>query len=94
MQSRKQIFCFTHAGGSASFFDKIESDLPEIEFVKIEYSGHGSRRKEPLYTDFTNLTDDVFQALKKEYKGEEYAPVSYTHLDVYKRQGLQQLHIL
>ena len=39
MQNSKQIFCFTYAGGNASFFDEIEQDLPELDFVKCEYSG-------------------------------------------------------
>lgn len=78
MSDRKQIFCFTYAGGSASFFDSIEKDLPNFELVKLEYSGHGTRHKEKLYQDFNELADDMYALLKREYKGNDYALFGYS----------------
>ena len=47
---KPQCFCFPCAGGAATFFQGIEKDLPDAELVKMEYAGHGMRRKEPFYT--------------------------------------------
>ena len=59
-----QLFCFTFAGGSASFFSKLEKYLdPEITVVKMEYAGHGSRHREGFYKNFTELADDMYSAL-------------------------------
>lgn len=76
--SKPQLFCFTCAGGSASFFDVIEKDLPEYELVKLEYSGHGTRHKEPYYQNFDELTDDMEWALKERYTGGDYALFGYS----------------
>lgn len=78
MQSSKQIFCFTYAGGTASFFDEIEQDLPELSFVKCEYSGHGKRHREPLYQSFDELADDMVRIFKERYNGGEYALFGYS----------------
>ena len=49
-----KLFCFTYAGGTASFYEQIEDLLPKsIEVIKLEYAGHGTRRKESFYHDFT-----------------------------------------
>lgn len=76
--SKPQLFCFTYAGGNAAFFDVIEKDLPEIEFVKLEYSGHGTRHKEPYYRDFGELTDDMFRLLRERYSGGVYSLFGYS----------------
>ena len=76
--SRLQLFCFTYAGGTSSFLDEIENDLPEIDFVKLEYAGHGARHKEPLYQNFDELADDIFPRVKEAYRGEEYALFGYS----------------
>ncbi len=57
-----QLFCFTFAGGTASFFDQIGQDLAKsnIGCVKLEYAGHGARHREPLYCDYQELADDLF----------------------------------
>lgn len=78
MPNKKQIFCFTYAGGNASFFDSITSDLPEYEVVSFEYSGHGTRHREPLYSSFDELADDLFWQFKQKYKGGEYALFGYS----------------
>ncbi len=76
--SRPQLFCFTYAGGNASFFNVIEKDLPEMEVVKPEYAGHGTRHKEPFYRSFDELSDDMFRLLKEQYSGERYALFGYS----------------
>lgn len=76
--NKPQLFCFTYAGGNASFFDVIEKDLPEIEFIKPEYAGHGIRHKEPFYKDFDELADDVFYTVKSALNENEYALFGYS----------------
>lgn len=78
MSNKKQIFCFTYAGGNAAFFDGIDKDLPENELVKLEYSGHGTRHREPLYHDFNELADDMYGHLAAAYNGSEYALFGYS----------------
>ena len=76
--NKPQIFCFTYAGGNAAFFNDIEKDLPSYELVKLEYSGHGTRHKEPLYQKFDELADDLYDRIKNEYNGFEYALFGYS----------------
>ena len=76
--SKPQLFCFTYAGGNASFFDVIEKDMPDLELVKFEYSGHGTRHKEPLYKSFDELTDDLYGRCKNERNEEDYALFGYS----------------
>ncbi len=76
--SKPQIFCFTHAGGNASFFDSIEKELPNVELVKFEYAGHGTRHREKFYKNFDELADDIFERIRKEYSGNEYSLFGYS----------------
>ena len=78
MQSKPQLFCFTYAGGNASFFDVIDGDLADIDVIKPEYAGHGARRKEPFYSDFGELADDMYAQLKERWNGEDYALFGYS----------------
>ncbi len=64
---KPQLFCFSYAGGSASFFDVIEKDLAPIEMVKLEYSGHGTRRKDPFYKAFDELVEDMYNRFWEVY---------------------------
>ena len=76
--SKPQLFCFTYAVGNASFFDGIEKDLPELNVVKFEYSGHGTRHREPQYQSFDELTEDMFRQFKEQYDGGSYALFGYS----------------
>jgi surfactin synthase thioesterase subunit len=78
MQSKPQLFCFTYAGGSASFFNVIEVDLSGMELVKLEYSGHGDRHSEPVYQDYDQLADDMFLKMKQKYIGGTYGLFGYS----------------
>ncbi|MCR4691493.1 MAG: hypothetical protein K5739_09125 [Lachnospiraceae bacterium] len=78
MKSKVQLFCYTYAGGNCSFFDEIEKELPKIECVKPEYSGHGTRHREPFYHDFDELADDMYMLFRQAYKGGDYALFGYS----------------
>ena len=55
------MLCFPFAGGTGRFFDILEPDLPSyMELAKLEYSGHGSRMREPLYASFDELVADLY----------------------------------
>lgn len=76
--SKPQLFCFSYAGGNASFFDVIEKDLLEFDLIKPEYAGHGTRHKEPFYNEFNELADDIFSIVKSELSESEYAFFGYS----------------
>lgn len=78
IMNRVQLFCFSFAGGSASFFDEIEADLPDVEWVKLEYSGHGTRYREPLYRDFSELAQDLYEKILLQYNDGIYALFGYS----------------
>ena len=78
MSSKPKLFCFSFAGGTAAFFNEIEKELPVIEFVKMDYKGHGSRYKEPFAADFSELADDAYQCLRRRYDGDEYGLFGYS----------------
>ena len=78
MLNKKQLFCFTYAGGTASFFEDLDTDLSDIDVIKLEYSGHGIRHREALYNDFGELADDMYNALKDNYSQGEYSLFGYS----------------
>lgn len=74
----KKLFCFTYAGGTASFFNDIEKDLCGYDVVKLEYAGHGVRHKEPYYESFDELADDMYSLVRNAYTNGEYAMFGYS----------------
>lgn len=74
-----QLFCFTYAGGTADFFNPLEEICAgQIDFVKLEYPGHGLRRKEKLCETFQELAVDLYGQLKENYAGGDYALLGYS----------------
>ena len=75
-----QLFCFPYAGGTADFFSQLDPWIPStIELVKLEYAGHGTRHREPFYQNFSQLADDLYEAVKRLYHpGEGYALFGYS----------------
>ena len=58
------LICFTYAGGTKGFFDQIEEDLlPEIEILKLDYSGHGERIREPLLSSIEETAADLYERI-------------------------------
>lgn len=78
MQNKTQLFCFTYAGGTVTFFDSIGKCLDNMEVIPLEYAGHGNRFNEPFYKDFNELADDMYNNLVKKYKGGKYALFGYS----------------
>lgn len=75
-----QLFCFPYAGGTADFFHQMTSWFSSsVELEALEYAGHGTRRREPFYQDFTQLADDMYTCVKRSYKsGADYALFGYS----------------
>ena len=66
--SRKLLLCLTYAGGTRSFFGDIRADLtPEMEVVRYDYPGHGSRVKEPLPDTISAAAEDIYEKFLAEY---------------------------
>ena len=66
-----------------------EEELPiSKENVSNEVILSGYICKKPIYrqTPFKREIADVLLAVNRAYNKSDYIPVSYTHLDVYKRQ--------
>lgn len=74
-----QLFCFTFAGGTAAFYNQLEEACAgRIDFVKLEYPGHGLRHREKLCDTFQELSVDLYEQLKENYSGGDYALMGYS----------------
>lgn len=75
-----QLFCLTYAGGTATFYNQIEQYIDnDIEVIKLEYAGHGSRYKEPFYEDFIELAEDMYRQIRMLLNvSQEYALMGYS----------------
>ncbi len=89
--NKPQLICFTYAGGNASFFDAIEKDLPEVEFLKLDYAGHGTRHKEPFYDSFEQLADDLFCFIKRVHTDVDYSLFGYSMGTIALAEVLQRI---
>ena len=87
-----QLFCFTFAGGTAAFFNQLEEAcVPQIEFIKLEYPGHGLRHKEKLCNTFQELSRDLYVQIQEKYSGGEYALMGYSMGSIAAFETLQYL---
>jgi medium-chain acyl-[acyl-carrier-protein] hydrolase len=69
-----KLFCLPYAGGSAAIFNKWNAYLHDsIELRPIELAGRGRRIHHPLYENLAEAVDDVFNLIKKELDGSQYA---------------------
>lgn len=65
-----QVFCLPYAGGEASCFVQLQEKLEaDMEIYSVEYSGHGSRLGEKLYSDWDSFLDDVAVQIQENYRG-------------------------
>lgn len=88
-----QLYCFTFAGGNASFFDPLEQYLaPSIEVVKLEYAGHGARHRESFYKSFSQLAEDLYGVIRSCYRrGEDYALLGYSMGSIAAVEALKKI---
>ncbi|MEN3614746.1 alpha/beta fold hydrolase [Plantactinospora sp. ZYX-F-223] len=63
--SRVQLVCFPHAGGSASFyFPMSEALAPVVEVLSIQYPGRQDRRREQCLDKIEDMADQVLRTLR------------------------------
>lgn len=74
-----QLFCLPYAGGSASFYNAFKSNIDStIEMIPIEYSGHGTRMAEELYSTMDDMVEDVVKQIKRKKVSLPYALAGYS----------------
>jgi pyochelin biosynthetic protein PchC len=59
-----QLFCFPHAGGSASYYIPVARGLPpSVEALAIQYPGRQDRRREASVKSIPELADRISEVL-------------------------------
>lgn len=72
--SKIKLFCFPYAGGSAQIFHSWSNYLSsQIEIIPVELSSRGRRFNEPLYKNFDELLNDVFNQIHNDIIQTPYA---------------------
>ncbi|MFE2600942.1 thioesterase II family protein [Streptomyces sp. NPDC059396] len=67
-ESPRQLFCFPHAGGSASFYFPVSAQLSSVaEVFSVQYPGRQDRRKETSPDDINAMADQVYAALRGQF---------------------------
>lgn len=61
LNNRDIVFCFHHAGGSASVYRKWTLKKEKINFVCVELPGKGTRRKERFIENFEELVGPLVE---------------------------------
>ncbi|MFF3754943.1 thioesterase II family protein [Streptomyces sp. NPDC002018] len=65
--SPRQLFCFPHAGGSASFYFPVSAQLSSVaEVFSVQYPGRQDRRKETSPDDIGVMADQIYAALGRQ----------------------------
>ncbi len=59
-----KIYCLPYAGGSMNIYnDWIKEYKDTAQIIPVEYSGHGSRYTEELYTSADDMADDIYRCI-------------------------------
>lgn len=70
--NKKYMFCFHHAGGSATVYRKWTLESWPITIVAVELPGKGMRIKEKFIEDFDVLTAQIAEAIFQKIEGQEF----------------------
>ena len=76
-----KLICFPYAGGVSQFYVNIffNNLSPNLELIPIEYSGHGSRYTEELFTSIDEFINDVILEIKKNvHNSDDYILLGYS----------------
>ncbi len=68
----KKIFCFHHAGGSASVYRKWTLEKKKMNFICVELPGKGTRRRETFVGDFKKLQEPLCESIVKVTQGKPF----------------------
>ena len=59
-----KVYCLPYAGGSKSIYHDWINEYKDVaEIIPVEYSGHGSRFGEELYTSADSMAEDVYNII-------------------------------
>lgn len=73
------IFAFPYAGGSSLIYSNLKKILmKEVNFIPMEYPGHGIRIEEELLKSMDELVDDAYQQLIEKDNGDEFVLIGYS----------------
>ncbi|WP_054741846.1 thioesterase II family protein [Cellulosilyticum ruminicola] len=67
------VFCFQHAGGSASSYRKWTLEVLPVKIICVELPGRGMRRREKFIEDFEELTDHLAQEIYTKNNGAKFS---------------------
>lgn len=67
-----KVFALPYAGGSAMMYQSWKINKDNIEFITIDYAGHGFRFKEALDESFSSMLDDVYLQIVPLIDEDEY----------------------
>lgn len=59
----KKVFCFHHAGGTASVYRKWTLEKEAVNFICVELPGKGTRRREPFVSNFNDLLPSICECI-------------------------------
>lgn len=68
----KNVFCFSHAGGSAATYRKWTLKKQGINIITVELPGVGSRRKEEFIYDYKDFIDELAIEIQEKSKNCEF----------------------
>eukprot|EP00828_Plagiopyla_frontata_P040858 TRINITY_DN5657_c0_g1_i6.p2 TRINITY_DN5657_c0_g1~~TRINITY_DN5657_c0_g1_i6.p2 ORF type:complete len:503 (-),score=96.87 TRINITY_DN5657_c0_g1_i6:42-1550(-) len=66
------VFCFSHAGGSASTYRKWTLEFKGVNFICVELPGIGTRRNEEFITDFKLIVKSLADNIEKKVNNENF----------------------
>ncbi len=74
------VFALPYAGGTATMYSKIGSEFVQgnINFIPIEYSGHGIRCTEKLRHSIREIAEDVYYQIKSYDLEQPYCILGYS----------------
>lgn len=65
-----QLFVIPHGGGAASYYRQWSQWLPDtVELLPLDLPGHGTRRREPLVTEWPGLVADLADRVRARIAG-------------------------
>ncbi|HEX6526870.1 MAG TPA: alpha/beta fold hydrolase [Streptosporangiaceae bacterium] len=69
-ENEPQLFCFPHAGGSATYYFPLSRALaPDVAVFAVQYPGRQDRRNEPCVDNIPELANKVFEAIAQRAGG-------------------------
>lgn len=64
-RARTRLYCFPHAGGSASAFHSWARLLPEtVELIAVQYPGRQDRYRDPMPESIPELADEIVRGME------------------------------